>query len=108
MTIYTQALKTAQDNALENLLGYIYSYMGDLYEEKGMLDQASNKYKTASEYFKIAQNTDSYACALRDIGREYAGMDSLSQALKALLMADSIAKCHTILNRTVFYLCEHI
>lgn len=90
MTIYTQALKIAQDNALENLSGYIYSYMGDLYEEKGMLDQASNKYKTASEHFLIAQNTDSYACALRDIGREYAGLDSLSQALRTLLMADSI------------------
>lgn len=98
MTIYTQALKTAQDNALENLSGYIYSYMGDLYEEKGMLEQAGNKYKIAAKHFKIAQNTDSYVCALRDIGREYAGMDSLSYALKTLLIADSIANISPNIN----------
>lgn len=90
MTIYIQALNIAQNNKLENQMGYIYSYMGDLYEETGMLEQASNKYKAAAKHFKIAQNTNSYICALRDIGREYAGMDSLSFALEALLLADSI------------------
>lgn len=90
MKTYTQALTTAQDDKLENLTGYIYSYMGDLYEEKGMLEQASIKYKTAAKHFEMAKNTNSYICALRDIGREYAGMDSLSFALEVLLLADSI------------------
>lgn len=36
-------------------------------------------------------NTDSYACALRDVGREYAEMDSLSHALHILIVADSVA-----------------
>lgn len=90
MKTYTQALKTAEDNNFENLTGYIYSYMGDLYEEKGMLEQASIRYKTAAKHFKTAKNTNSYICALRDIGRQYAGMDSLSFALEILLLADSI------------------
>lgn len=91
MTIYTKALEIAEKNTFENLTGYIHSYMGDLYEEKVMLEQANTKYKTAAKHFKLAQNFDSYACALRDIGREYAGMDSLSDALKVMFMADSIA-----------------
>ena len=37
-------------------------------------------------------NTDSYACALRDMGREYACTDSISRALEILLMADSITE----------------
>lgn len=37
-------------------------------------------------------NTDSYACALRDVGREYACIDSLSRALKILTIADSVAR----------------
>ena len=41
--------------------------------------------------FKKENNTDSYACALRDVGREYAEMDSLSHALHILIVADSVA-----------------
>ncbi len=41
---------------------------------------------------KKENNTDSYACALRDVGREYACIDSLSRALKILTIADSVAR----------------
>ena len=91
MTIYTKALEVAEKNTFKNLTGYINCYIGDLYEEKGMFEQANTKYKLGAKHFRLAQNFDSYACALRDIGREYAGMDSLSQALKVMFMADSIA-----------------
>lgn len=47
-------------------------YIGDLYREKFMLTEAIKKYKVAAECFKKEKNADSYACALRDIGREYA------------------------------------
>ena len=46
----------------------------------------------AADNFKKENNTDSYACALRDMGREYACTDSISRALEILLMADSITE----------------
>ena len=56
-----------------------------------MRTEAIKRYEIAAEYFKKEKNTDSYACALRDIGREYAQMDSLSHALNILIIADSVA-----------------
>lgn len=49
---------------------------------------------------KKEKNTDSYACALRDIGREYAQMDSLSHALNILIIADSVAANTSNINVT--------
>ena len=37
-----------------------------------MRTEAIKRYKAAAECFKKENNTDSYACALRDVGREYA------------------------------------
>lgn len=91
MSIYTNALEITEKNHLNNLTGYTYDYIGDLYREKFMFTEAIKKYETAAEYFKKENNTDSYACALRDVGREYACMDSLSRALKILAIADSVA-----------------
>lgn len=91
MSIYTNALDIAEKNKLNNLIGYTYDYIGDLYREKFMRTEAIKRYETAAEYFKKENNMDSYACALRDIGHEYAEMDSLSHALEILITADSIA-----------------
>ena len=55
------------------------------------MTQAIEKYKTAANYFKSNENINSYACALRDVGRVYAIMDSLDYALDILSSADSIA-----------------
>ncbi len=95
MSIYTNALDITEKNHLNNLTGYTYSYIGDLYREKFMFTEAIKKYETAAECFKKEKNIDSYACALRDIGREYACMDSLSRALEILTIADSIAVVNT-------------
>lgn len=92
MSIYTNALDIADKNKLNNLTGYTYSYIGDLYGEKFMRTEAIKRYKAAAECFKKENNTDSYACALRDVGREYACIDSLSRALKILTIADSVAR----------------
>lgn len=92
MSIYTNALDIAEKNKLNNLTGYTYSYIGDLYGEKFMPTEAIKRYKAAAECFKKENNTDSYACALRDVGREYACIDSLSRALKILTIADSVAR----------------
>ena len=91
MSIYTNALDIAGKNKLNNLIGYTYDYIGDLYREKFMRTEAIKRYEIAAEYFKKENNIDSYACALRDIGHEYAEMDSLSHALEILITADSIA-----------------
>ena len=91
MEIYTDAIEITEKNNLNNFTGYIYCYMGDLYEMRTMIANAINKYKTAAEYFKQAKNTQSYVCALRDIGRGYARIDSIECALNVLLIADSIA-----------------
>ena len=91
MSIYTNALDIAEKNKFNNLIGYIYDYIGDLYREKFMRTEAIKRYGAADECFKKENNTDSYACALRDVGREYAEMDSLSHALHILIVADSVA-----------------
>ena len=91
MSIYTNALDIAGKNKLNNLIGYTYDYIGDLYREKFMFTEAIKKYETAAEYFKKENNTDSYACALKNIGREYACIDSLSCAIEILTIADSVA-----------------
>lgn len=91
MEIYTDAIDTARKNDLENSIGYVYSYMGDLYQMRMMLTKAIDKYKTAAKYFREAGNIKSYACALRDIGRSYARTDSIEYALNTLYIADSIA-----------------
>lgn len=57
-----------------------------------MRTEAIKKYEMAADNFKKENNTDSYACALRDMGREYACTDSISRALEILLMADSITE----------------
>ena len=92
MSIYTNALDIAEKNKFNNLIGYIYDYIGDLYREKFMRTEAIKRYEAAAECFKKENNTDSYACALRDVGREYACIDSLSRALKILTIADSVAR----------------
>ena len=91
MSIYTNALDIAEKNKFNNLIGYIYDYIGDLYREKFMRTEAIKRYEAAAECFKKENNTDSYACALRDVGREYAEMDSLSHALHILIVAGSVA-----------------
>lgn len=91
MAIFTDAIDIADKNELNNSLGYIYSYMGDLYQLRTMIEKATKKYKTAAKYFMKAGNTKSYACALRDVGYGYTCMDSLNIALSILFKADSVA-----------------
>ncbi len=57
-----------------------------------MFTEAIKRYKSAAKCFKKENNTDSYACALRDIGREYARMDSLSLALSILMTENRYRK----------------
>ncbi len=91
MTTYTNTLDIAEKHKLRNLAGHTNSYIAALYENKSMYSIAINKYKIAANLFKSIDKTDSYICALRDIGRGYALMDSLNTAVSIMLQADSLA-----------------
>ena len=90
MATYTEGLNIADKHSLFDISGLINSYMGDLYESKGMIELAIDKYKTAANLFLKESNKKSYACALRDCGRSYARIDSIEKAINILLQADSI------------------
>lgn len=90
MATYTKGMNIAEKNSLFDISGLINSYMGDLYESKGMIELAIDKYKTAADLFLKDSNKKSYACALRDCGRSYARIDSIEKAINILLQADSI------------------
>lgn len=92
MTTYTNALDISVKHKNHNLSGHINSYIAALYETKSMYSMAIEKYKLAANYFKSINKMDSYICALRDVGREYALMDSLSEAEKILIHADSLVR----------------
>ena len=84
-------MNIAEKYSLFDISGLINSYMGDLYESKGMIELAIDKYKTAADLFLKDSNKKSYACALRDCGRSYARIDTIEKAINILLQADSIA-----------------
>ena len=90
MKVYLQALDIALRSEDYNQVGYICSYMGDLYDFEGNYLLGKDKYKEAESYFRKAGNMRSSAFALRDVGRMYAFSDSLDIALIFLLKADTI------------------
>lgn len=90
MDAYAQALDIAEKAKEYNVAGYISSYMGDLYANKGLFKETLNKYNQAANCFLKAGNKRSYALGLNFIARTLAAEDSCSLALKYLLEADSI------------------
>lgn len=87
---YSEALDLAKEKHLYNVAGYICSYMADLYTYTGQRSEERRKYEEAAAFFKKANNTRSYAFALRDISRTWVFEDSISLALDLMLKADSI------------------
>lgn len=92
MNTYIKVYQAAEENNDYQLMGYICSYMADLYFDYEYTYKSFEKKKEAAFWFKRANNPRSYVCALRDICMNYAVMDSLSQALTYLQEADSIGK----------------
>lgn len=99
ITTYTKGLDIASKHGLVDLSGLFNSYIGDLYESKGMISHSIEKYKRAADLFKESSNNKSLACALRDCGRGYARIDSADIAIRYLQRADSI--CFVIKNSDV-------
>ena len=100
MDIYARVYATAEKKEDYQLMGYTCSYMADLYGDDEYTAQALEKKKAAAYWFKKANNKRSYVCALRDICREYAYIDSLSLAFTYLQKADSI--CQTLNDINVY------
>lgn len=92
MQCYVTALEKAEKAKATNIAGYIHMYIGDLYRNKALRLQAIDKFKMASECFEKAGNVDSRICAWRDMGREYALLDSMAAAENAMRMADSLCR----------------
>lgn len=90
MSIYLEVLDIAKNNKVYDLAGYICSYIADLYELKNMLNESRVKYQESSEYFMKANNSKSYALALRDVSYIFCLQDSFDLALQTLEIADSI------------------
>lgn len=90
MAAYVQALDVAEKAKEYNVAGYICSYMGDLYEIKGLSTESFKKYNQSGNYFLKAGNKRSYALALKYAARSLAVEDSCSLALEYLLKADSV------------------
>lgn len=90
MDAYVQALDVAEKAKEYNVAGYICSYMGDLYEIKGLSTESFKKYHQSGNYFLKAGNKRSYALALRFVALTLGIEHSYSLALEYLLKADSI------------------
>ena len=100
MEIYARIYAIAEKKKNYQLMGYTCSYMADLYTRNEYTTQALEKKKAAAYWFKKAGKKRSYVCALRDICREYAYIDSLSLALTYLQKADSL--CQTLDDINVY------
>lgn len=88
--VYIGAYDLARQHKDYNSMGYACSYQGNLYESQDYIPNAIEKFRQAAGYFLQAGNHRSHACALRDLARQYAYMDSLPAAFAVLHKADSI------------------
>lgn len=100
MDIYARIYTIAEKRHDYQLMGYTCSYMADLYAHNEYTNLSLEKTKEAAIWFQKANNKRSYVCALRDICRRYAYMDSLSLALTYLQKADSL--CQTLDDINVY------
>ena len=101
MNIYARIYTIAEKRHDFQLMGYTCSYMADLYARQDYPSLSLRKTKEAAVWFQKANNKRSYVCALRDICRRYAYMDSLSLALTYLQRADSL--CQTFNDINVYH-----
>jgi tetratricopeptide (TPR) repeat protein len=88
---YIDALIKADQNNDFNEAGYLSSHLANFYNSENDPNAALQKYDQASRYFLLADNKRSFGYALRDIGRTYCMIDSVSKAFEYMQRADSVA-----------------
>lgn len=89
---YKEALLLAESTNDYSLSGYLSSYLGDLYLQRELYEQAREKYTEAAAYHIQSGNLRSQALALRDIVYCFLGEKKNEEALSVLNQADSIVK----------------
>lgn len=90
LSTYLQAQELALDNKDWNLVGYINSYMADVYHEQGTESMAIEKYLKSTDYFHQAGNYRSEGIAYFDLSKTCVFADSLDLALCYMQRADSL------------------
>lgn len=91
MSTYIDALQSAKENEMYNLAGYICTYIADSFDYNDMPEEAIKYNENAGSFFFKVNNIKSYIYSLKNLAREWYGIDSTNYSLKYLQKADSIA-----------------
>ena len=90
MKILLEAVRFCSEGNDMNLLGFIYTYIAELYYEQYDFPLAKDKFLEAASYFKKVGNKRSKAFAKVNAAHMYAAMDSIQIAFAYMQQADSI------------------
>ena len=88
--VYKEGLDFALKADAYSLSGYLCSFMGDLYLDKVMATEATEKYREAADFHQKEGNLRSWALALKELSISYAYNELYEDALLTLKKADSI------------------
>lgn len=89
---YKEALLLAESTDDYSLSGYLSSYLGDLYLQRELYEQAREKYTEAADYHTQSGNLRSQALALRDAGYCELSRQEIQKGLQFFLQADSLIR----------------
>ena len=90
MKILLDAVKFCSEGNDIELLGFIYTYIAELYYEQYDFQLAKDKFLEAASYFEKAGNKRSKAFAKVNAAHMYAAMDSMQIAFAYMHQADSV------------------
>ena len=90
LKILLDAVKFCSEGNDIELLGFIYTYIAELYYEQYDFQLAKDKFLEAASYFEKAGNKRSKAFAKVNAAHMYAAMDSMQIAFAYIHQADSV------------------
>ena len=90
LKILLDAVKFCSEGNEIELLGFIYTYIAELYYEQYDFQLAKDKFLEAASYFEKAGNKRSKAFANVNAAHMYAAMDSMQIAFAYIHQADSV------------------
>lgn len=90
MKVLLDAVKFCFEGNDIELLGFIYTYIAELYYEQYDFQLAKDKFLEAASYFEKAGNKRSKAFAKANAAHMYAAMDSMQIAFAYMHQADSV------------------
>lgn len=90
LKILLDAVKFCSEGNDIELLGFIYTYIAELYYEQYDFQLAKDKFLEAASYFEKAGNKRSKAFAKVNAAHMYAAMDSMQIAFTYIHQADSV------------------